>query len=90
MPPNLKTVSKTPPTIAIKPRDVTRELNPIHEWEFKIRGRGTSGWLSFVKEGDEWVPLRPSETSFISAVAAIEPEVMRLAFPHTMTERRPQ
>ena len=64
---------------------VTPELNPVQEWEFKIRGRGTSGWMSYVKEGQDWVPLRQSETSFLSAVTAIEPEVMRLAFPHTAT-----
>ncbi len=86
-----KTVSKTrsPITSSVtKAKVVTRELNPINSWEFKITGRGTSGWLSFVKEGDVWVPLRASETSFVSAVAAIEPEIMRLAFPHKATTRK--
>lgn len=64
------------------------ELNPVREWEFKIRGRGTSGWMSYVKEDGEWVPLRASDTSFISAVSAMEPEVMRLAFPHRTTARK--
>ncbi len=74
--------------IVTKP-DATGEVkNPVQEWTFKITGRGTSGWMSWVKEGESWVKLRPSETSFISAVAAIEPEVMRLAFPHTVTKRK--
>jgi hypothetical protein len=64
------------------------EKSPRQEWEFKIGGRGTSGWMSYVKENGAWLQLRPSETSFISAVAAIEPEVMRLAFPHTVTARK--
>lgn len=51
-------------------------------------GRGTSEWMSFVKEKGEWIPLRASNTSFISAVAAVEPEMMRLAFPHTVTGRK--
>lgn len=88
---NPKTALKTPfpaPTIDTRAKVATPELNPIHEWEFKITGRGTSGWMSWVKENGQWVKLRPSETSFISAVAAIEPEVMRLAFPHSSTERK--
>ncbi len=64
------------------------ELNPIQEWEFKIRGRGTSGWMSYVKEGGKWIQLRPSDTSFLSAVTAIEPEMMRKAFPHTGRTRQ--
>lgn len=39
--------------------------------------------MSYVKIDDAWVPLRQSDTSFISAITAIEPEVLRLAFPHT-------
>jgi hypothetical protein len=39
--------------------------------------------MSFVKDNGEWLPLRQSATSFISAVTAIEPEVLRRAFPHT-------
>jgi hypothetical protein len=58
------------------------------EWNFKITGKGTSGWMSWVQENGVWVPLRQSNTSFISAVAAIEPELMRLAFPHKATERK--
>lgn len=85
---NPKTALKTPPTIDSKPKDATPEKSPAREWEFKIRGRGTSGWMSYVKEEGQWVQLRASETSFISAVAAVEPEVMRLAFPHTVTKRK--
>ena len=62
--------------------------SPVSSWEFKITGRGTSGWMSWVKEGKTWVQLRASETSFVSAVAAIEPEIMRLAFPHKTTGRK--
>lgn len=84
-----KTALKTP---SIKPvadtKAGTNEGNPINEWNFKVTGRGTSGWMSWVKEGVKWVPLRASETSFISAVAAIEPELMRLAFPHRATQRK--
>jgi hypothetical protein len=93
MPPSLKTASKTHSTTispATKAKADTPERSPVQEWEFKIRGRGTSGWMSFVKEDGEWIPLRQSETSFISAVAAIEPEVMRVAFPHSVTRRRPK
>lgn len=84
-----KTVSKTRSTTDIKssPGIATPEGN---EWHFKITGRGTSGWMSWVSENGAWVQLRPSNTSFISAVAAIEPEVMRLAFPHRTTERKPK
>jgi len=46
--------------------------------------------MAWVKENGQWVQLRPSNTSFISAVAAIEPELMRLAFPHRTTERKSQ
>jgi hypothetical protein len=63
---------------------------PGNEWHFKITGRGSSGWMAWVLEYGTWVQLRPSNTSFISAVAAIEPELMRLAFPHKMTERKPK
>jgi hypothetical protein len=59
-----------------------------NEWHFKITGKGTSGWMSWVQEGSTWVQLRQSNTSFISAIAAIEPEVMRLAFPHKVTARK--
>jgi hypothetical protein len=76
-------IDTTIPAIDSKPKDATPELNPVKEWEFKIRGRGTSGWMSFVKDNGEWLPLRQSDTSFISAVTAIEPEVLRRAFPHT-------
>jgi hypothetical protein len=44
--------------------------------------------MSWVKEAGKWVQLRASETSFVSAVAAIEPEIMRLAFPHRATQRK--
>jgi hypothetical protein len=64
------------------PKDVTSSKTPLKCWELKITGSGTSNWMSWVKEKGKWVQLRPSETSFISAVAAIEPEIMRLAFPH--------
>lgn len=64
------------------------EVNPVNSWEFKVTGRGTSGWMSWVKEGGSWVKLRASETSFISAIAAIEPEIMRLAFPHRATKKK--
>ncbi len=57
-------------------------------WDFRITGRGTSGWMSWVKDGGRWVPLRASDTSFVSAVAAIEPEIMRLAFPHKAGARK--
>ena len=84
-----RTVSKTRSTTispATKaPVDIPEEhsiLNPVNSWEFKVTGRGTSGWMSWVKEKGKWAPLRQSETSFVSAVAAIEPEIMRLAFPH--------
>jgi hypothetical protein len=53
-----------------------------------IEGGGTSDWMAYIKEGGKWVKLRPSDTSFQSAVSAVEPEVMRLAFPHTMTKRK--
>lgn len=46
--------------------------------------------MSWVKEGGKWAPLRASETSFVSAIAAIEPEIMRLAFPHKVTAKRPR
>lgn len=90
---NPKTVSKIPsptdtPKAALPSPSATPERSPIQEWEFKITGRGTSGWMSWVKENGAWVQLRPSETSFISAVSAIEPEVMRLAFPHHATTRK--
>lgn len=62
--------------------------SPIQSWEFKVTGRGTSGWMSWVKEGSTWCQLRASETSFVSAIAAIEPEIMRLAFPHRATTRK--
>ena len=86
----VKTVSKTRSTTAIKPspRVATPESHEGNEWNFKITGKGTSGWMSWVQEHGAWVQLRPSNTSFISAVAAIEPEVMRLAFPHRATERK--
>lgn len=89
-----KTLSRTRSTTtssATKVRDVTNsepELNPVNSWEFKVTGRGTSGWMSWVREGSKWVPLRASETSFISAASAIEPELMRLAFPHHTTKRK--
>ncbi len=73
---------------ATKTKAVTAEINPVNTWEFKVTGRGTSGWMSWVKEGKSWVPLRASETSFVSAVAAIEPEIMRLAFPHRATKKK--
>lgn len=82
---------------ALKTAVVTPKPNAPNEWVFKITGRGTSGWMSWVWEDHSWqgcvcpglwVKLRPSETSFISVVAAIEPEVMRLAFPHTVTKRK--
>lgn len=44
--------------------------------------------MSYVKEGERWVQLRPSDTSFLSAVTAIEPEMMRKAFPHTGRTRQ--
>jgi hypothetical protein len=44
--------------------------------------------MSYVKEDGKWVQLRPSDTSFLSAVTAIEPEVMRKAFPHTNRTRQ--
>lgn len=44
--------------------------------------------MSWVQEDGAWVPLRASETSFISAVAAIEPELMRVAFPHRATQKK--
>ncbi len=87
-----KTVSRTRSTTtssAISPKvDIPETLNPINSWEFKVTGRGTSGWMSWVKEKGKWVPLRASETSFVSAVAAIEPEIMRLAFPHKAGARK--
>jgi hypothetical protein len=86
-----KTASKTrsPNTSsATKPKAATPEINPVNSWEFKVTGRGTSGWMSWVKEGSSWIPLRASETSFVSAVAALEPEIMRLAFPHKVTARK--
>ena len=76
--------------IATSPKVATPEPHDGSEWLFKITGRGTSGWMSWVMEDGQWVQLRPSNTSFISAVAAIEPEVMRLAFPHRVTERKPK
>jgi hypothetical protein len=57
-------------------------------WIFCVTGKGTSGWMSWVQEEGRWVPLRASETSFISAVAAIEPELMRVAFPHRTTQKK--
>src|SRR5580693_5324390 len=99
MPPNPKTASRIPSTTTLpdtSPKVATsespsaapkEELNPVNEWHFKVTGRGTSGWMSWVKEGEKWVPLRQSETSFLSAVTAIEPEIMRLAFPHTNIRR---
>lgn len=87
-----KTVSKTRSTTtssATKAKvDIPEKLNPVQSWEFKVTGRGTSGWMSWVKEAGKWVQLRASETSFVSAVAAIEPEIMRLAFPHRATQRK--
>lgn len=89
-----KTVSKTrsmTTSSAIKAKAATPEASapkPVNSWEFKVTGRGTSGWMSWVKEGSRWVPLRASETSFVSAIAAIEPEIMRLAFPHNTTKRK--
>lgn len=87
-----KTVSKTRSTTisaAIKAKvDIPETLKPTNEWIFKVTGRGTSGWMSWVKEGSRWVPLRASETSFVSAIAAIEPEIMRLAFPHRATNKK--
>lgn len=75
------------PANAIR-EETQHESHEGNEWHFKITGRGTSGWMSWVQEGGAWVQLRASNTSFISAVAAIEPEVMRLAFPHRTTERK--
>ena len=90
-----KTASKTRSTTtlsATKAKVATPEVqngkSPIQAWEFKVTGRGTSGWMSWVKEGGKWVQLRASETSFVSAVAAIEPEIMRLAFPLKVTQRK--
>lgn len=79
-----RTASRTPSTTVSTAtrKAATDDLNPVQSWEFKVTGRGTSGWMSWVKEKGKWVQLRASETSFISAVAAIEPEIMRLAFPH--------
>ncbi len=74
--------------LANKEFNETNVFNPVNSWEFKVSGRGTSGWMSWVKEGSKWVKLRASETSFVSAVAAIEPEIMRLAFPHRATQRK--
>ena len=79
--------SATKAKVAI-PDPVPSGKSPIQSWEFKVTGRGTSGWMSWVKEGSKWVQLRASETSFVSAVAAIEPEIMRLAFPHRATTRK--
>ena len=88
--PSLKTALKSQPISDTRSKPGTPELksHPVQEWEFKIRGRGTSGWMSYVKEAGEWVQLRASDTSFISAVSAIEPEVMRLAFPHRTTGKK--
>lgn len=95
-----KTVSKARPTtdtkksqpaqgdIAPKSSAAIVESQKGNEWHFKVTGQGTSGWMSWVMENDAWVPLRASNTSFISAVAAIEPELMRLAFPHRATARK--
>lgn len=83
----LKTRSTTISSVT-KAKAATSEINPVNSWEFKVTGRGTSGWMSWVKEGSKWVQLRASETSFVSAVAAIEPEIMRLAFPHRATTRK--
>ncbi len=85
---SLKTVSKTRSIPATDPKAATLEVSPVSSWEFKVTGRGTSGWMSWVKEKGKWAPLRASETSFISAVAAIEPELMRLAFPHRATQKK--
>lgn len=84
-----KTVSKTRSTTTTSATKAKAAiLDHGYSWEFKITGRGTSGWMSWVKEGGRWVALRASETSFVSAVAAIEPEIMRLAFPHRATTRK--
>lgn len=83
---SLTTSPDTNPKVATS--ESKEELTPINEWHFKVTGRGTSGWMSWVKEGETWVPLRASETSFLSAITAIEPEIMRLAFPHSSTQRR--
>ena len=98
-----KTVSRTrSTTISSATKAKVATPNPEsqygNEWMFKITGRGTSGWMSWVWEDPDrglpdrgvgqWVKLRSSNTSFISAVAAIEPELMRLAFPHHTTKRK--
>ena len=87
---SLKTLSKTR-SPNITPVTSSKVVTPEYQgscWEFRITGRGTSGWMSWVKEKGKWVKLRASETSFVSAVAAIEPEIMRLAFPHSTTQRK--
>lgn len=89
----LKTPSRNATLEGVSPIAVVTDEAPEHRakrysFEFKIEGGGTSDWMSFVKENGKWVKLRPSDTSFISAVTAIEPEVMRLAFPHTITNRK--
>jgi hypothetical protein len=78
-----KTDSKIQPTTDTTKVDVTS--NPNHkEFYFKVVGSGTSGWMSYAKDGKngEWYSLRPSNTSFLSASTAIEPELNRLAYPH--------